>query len=73
VCPLWVIRADFVGIADSHTLYVGLRKKAKHDAQTLGADADESNVDFITGRNYFAPPSTRRGCRKTIAAASSLP
>jgi hypothetical protein len=75
VCvPLWVIRADFVGIADSHTLYVGLAQKAKHDAQTLGADADESNVDFIAGRNIFcAAQHATRNDRKTNRRCSSLP
>src|SRR5260370_16654720 len=34
--PLMVIRADFIGVADSHTLYVRFPQEAKHDAQTMG-------------------------------------
>jgi hypothetical protein len=75
VCvPLWIIRAEFVGIADSHTLYVVFPQKAKHDAQTLGADANESNVDFIAGRNILCTAKhATRNDRKTNRRCSSLP
>ena len=49
--PLRVIRAGFIAVADSHTLYVGLPQKVKHDAQTLGADANEGNIDLVAWRN----------------------
>jgi len=49
--PLRVIRAGFIGVADGDALNVGFAQKMKHDAQTLSANADESDVDFVAGRN----------------------
>src|SRR6266571_4777932 len=75
VCvPLWVIRTDFIGVADSHTLYVGFPQKAKHDAQALGADADESSIDPVAGRNIsYATQHPTRNDRKTNCRCGSLP
>jgi hypothetical protein len=49
--PLWVICAAFIGITHRNTLHVWLAQKAKHDAETLGSDADESNIDLVARRN----------------------
>ena len=48
--PLGIISACFVGVADGHTLDVGLFQEAEHDAQALGAHADESDIDSIARR-----------------------
>src|SRR6185295_9777121 len=44
--PLGIVRAGFVAVADSNPLNVGLAQKVKHHAQSLGADADESDIDL---------------------------
>src|SRR5260370_4839842 len=49
--PLRVIGAGFIGIADGNALNVGLAQEAKHNAQALGSDADERNVDLVTEGN----------------------
>jgi len=72
--PLWVICADFIGVADRHTLYVGLPQKTKHDAQTLGPDSDERNIDLVAGRNIpGAAQHPARNDRKTNRRCGSLP
>ncbi len=71
--PLRVIRAGFVAVADCHPVYVGLAQKAKHHAQTLGTNADESDIHLVAGRNPV-PPNTPRGTvPSTIAAAAACP
>jgi len=55
--PLRVIRADFVGVADSHSLYVGFPQKMKHDAQTLGADADEAILTLSLAEHTLRHPT----------------
>src|SRR5208337_180795 len=59
--PLRVIRGGLSGVTDGHALHIGLPQEVKHDAQTLRAYADESNVDFVAGRNVSgtAQHSTR--------------
>src|SRR6266536_328536 len=49
--PLRVIRAYLIGVADGDTLNVRFAQKVKHDAETLRADSNESNVDLIAGRD----------------------
>ena len=49
--PLGMIGAAFVDVADGHALHVGLAQKVKHDAQALGADANERNVHLVAGRD----------------------
>src|SRR5690349_10727800 len=49
--PLRVIRAGFIGIADGDALNVRFAQEVKHDAKTLSANADESDIDFVAGRN----------------------
>ena len=66
----WIVRAGFADVADSNALHVRLAQETQHDAQTLRADADESDVDLIAGRNESRaaqhPPRNdgeAKGCR----------
>src|SRR6266568_8101312 len=71
--PLRVIRAALIGIADSDALHVGFAQKVKHDAQTLRADADESNIDLVAGCNIpCAAQHPTRNDRKTNCRCGSL-
>ena len=49
--PLRIIRARLIAVADRDALHVGLPQEMQHDPQTLGADADERDIDFVAGRN----------------------
>src|SRR5207247_10351240 len=49
--PLRVIRTGFIGVADGNALNVGFAQEVKHDAQTLGANTDKSDIDFVAGRD----------------------
>ena len=72
--PLRMIGAPFVDIADGDALYVGLAQKMKHDAQALGADADESDVHLVTGRHITrAPEHAARNNGNPTAAAVACP
>jgi hypothetical protein len=77
--PLRVIRAGFIGIANGNGLNIGFAQEAKHDAEALCADADESDVNLVARWNvpYAAQHATRndgkthRGCgslRQKLAA-----
>src|SRR5438067_730352 len=72
--PLWVVCAGFVGVADSDTLYVGLPQEMKHDAQTLRANSNESNINPLTGSNIAcAAQHLARNDGKTNRRRGSLP
>src|SRR5580692_3852447 len=49
--PLGIIPTGFVDVADRDALHIRLVQEMQHHAQTLGADADESDVDLVAGRN----------------------
>src|SRR5579863_859949 len=49
--PLRIVGTALVDVAHGDTLNVGFLKEMQHDAQTLRPDADESDVDFVAGRN----------------------
>jgi hypothetical protein len=48
-----MVEADFIGIADGYALHIGFLQKVEHDAKALGANADESNVELVAGRNVI--------------------
>jgi hypothetical protein len=72
--PLWMIRADLIGVANSDILNVRLAQKVKHDPEALGTDADESNIDLVARRNipHTAQHPTRND-RKTNRRCGTLP
>src|SRR5262249_3964381 len=79
LAPLRLVGARFVHVANGNALHVRFFQKMKHHAETLRADADEGDIDFVagwdvadaaenaTGNNGEAE---RRGCglRKKFAA-----
>jgi hypothetical protein len=38
-----------VGVANCNALHVGFAQETQHDAESLGANANESDVDLIIG------------------------
>jgi hypothetical protein len=48
-----MVEADFIGIADGYALHIGFLQKVEHDAKALGANADESNIELVAGRNVI--------------------
>jgi hypothetical protein len=72
--PLWVIRAHFIGVTHRHALHIRLPQKVKHHAQTLRADANESNIDLVAGRNVpRAAQHPPRHDREANRSCGSLP
>jgi len=51
VGPLRIARTAFIYVTNSNALDVGLFQKVQHDAQSLRANSDESDVDLVTWRN----------------------
>jgi hypothetical protein len=49
--PLRIIVAGPVHVTNRNALHIGFVQKAKHHAQTLSANADESHIDFVAGWN----------------------
>src|SRR5229473_6637244 len=64
-----MVEADLIGVADSHALHVGFLQEVEHDAEALGANADESNIELVAGRiviyaaQYPAWNDGEAGCR----------
>ena len=71
--PLRVIRTGFIGVADGNALNVGFAQEVKHDAQTLGANTDKSDIDFVAGRNISgATQDAARNDRKANRGSGGL-
>jgi len=76
--PLWMVEADFIGITDCYALHVWLPQKVQHDAETLGANPDESNVELVAWRDVIyaaqdparndGETRSRRGLRQEFAS-----
>jgi hypothetical protein len=70
--PLRIVCGGFIDVADGDTLNVWFLQEVKHDAKTLGADADESDIYLVARRNIagaaqYVPRNNgkakrRRGC-----------
>ena len=71
IAPLRVSGGAFVNVADGYALHIGLAQETKHHPRSLGANSDESQIDFVTRRNvagssqYMAGNNAERGghCR----------
>ena len=49
--PLRIIVAGLVHVTNGNALHIGFAQKAKHHAQALSANADESHIDLVAGWN----------------------